>query len=282
MADAKISNLPVSTLPLAGTEVLPLVQSGVTKKASVENVLTSVQPSGTANGVTFLNGSKVSTSGSALTFDGTNFGVGTATPSRKLTVFGADGVPFLNVNGYDAASFTSATLDLGGVTAAQWNTVRLFASGAERLKADATNVTVSTGNLVIGTAGKGIDFSADPAAAGMTSELLDDYEEGTWTPTQGAGLTVVGAFSSDGTYTKIGNQVTVVGRLLGATSIAAASGAIMCGGVPFTGASYGLGTASDNGANNGISLFVLAPSLYAANAIPATTPAIRFGATFFV
>jgi len=37
---------------------------------------------GTANGVTYLNGSKVVTSGSALTFDGTNFGVGTASPTR--------------------------------------------------------------------------------------------------------------------------------------------------------------------------------------------------------
>ena len=32
------------------------------------------------------------------------------------------------------------------------------------------DVTLSDGNLVIGTAGKGIDFSADPSAAGMTSE----------------------------------------------------------------------------------------------------------------
>ena len=36
--------------------------------------------------------------------------------------------------------------------------------------------TIVDGNLVIGTAGKGIDFSADPSAPGMTSELLDDYE----------------------------------------------------------------------------------------------------------
>ncbi len=42
--------------------------------------------------------------------------------------------------------------------------------------------TILDGNLVIGTAGKGINFSADPSAPGMTSELLDDYEEGTWTP----------------------------------------------------------------------------------------------------
>ena len=95
--------------------------------------------------------------------------------------------------------------------------------------------TIVDGNLVIGTAGKGIDFSADPSAPGMTSELLDDYEEGTWTPTQGAGLTVVGAFTSTGTYTKIGNQVFVSGIINGATSIQYAGGtSIMFGGLPFT------------------------------------------------
>jgi hypothetical protein len=65
--------------------------------------------------------------------------------------------------------------------------------------------TIVNGNLVIGTAGKGIDFSADPSASGMTSELFDDYEEGTWTP---AG-NVITFTSASGTYTKVGNLVTV-------------------------------------------------------------------------
>jgi hypothetical protein len=71
------------------------------------------------------------------------------------------------------------------------------------------DVTLSTGNLVIGTAGKGIDFSADPSAAGMTSELLDDYEEGTFTPTV-VGVTTAGTATYSiqvGTYTRIGNRV---------------------------------------------------------------------------
>ena len=38
MADVKISNLPASTTPLAGTEVLPIVQSGTTVKVSVANL----------------------------------------------------------------------------------------------------------------------------------------------------------------------------------------------------------------------------------------------------
>ena len=38
MADVKISGLPASTVPLAGTEVLPIVQSSTTKKVSIANV----------------------------------------------------------------------------------------------------------------------------------------------------------------------------------------------------------------------------------------------------
>lgn len=63
--------------------------------------------------------------------------------------------------------------------------------------------TIIDGNLVIGTSGKGIDFSADAHAAGMTSELLDDYEEGTWTATYGA------SGSDTGNYIKIGNLVFI-------------------------------------------------------------------------
>ena len=61
-------------------------------------------------------------------------------------------------------------------------TVRV--EGTTRLNIDDTgDVKINDGNLVIGTAGHGIDFSATSNSAGsMTNELLDDYEEGTWTP----------------------------------------------------------------------------------------------------
>jgi len=91
--------------------------------------------------------------------------------------------------------------------------------------------TIVDGNFVLGTAGKGIDFSANPSAPGMTSELLDDYEEGTWTPvdTSGAGLTLT---TSNTHYTKIGNVVMVTGIVI-YPSTADASTAII-GGLPFT------------------------------------------------
>jgi hypothetical protein len=67
---------------------------------------------------------------------------------------------------------------------------------------NAQNVTVTAGNLVIGTSGKGIDFSATPGTG--TSELFDDYEEGEWT------CAVVGQTATrTGYYTKIGNVVHV-------------------------------------------------------------------------
>jgi len=74
----------------------------------------------------------------------------------------------------------------------------------------AGDVKVNTGNLVIGTSGKGIDFSADGNAAGMTSEVLDDYEEGTWTPTINgySGGSTQTYSAQAGNYTKIGNTVT--------------------------------------------------------------------------
>jgi hypothetical protein len=71
------------------------------------------------------------------------------------------------------------------------------------------NQTILNGNLVIGTAGNGIDFSAAAHAAGMTSELLDDYEEGTWTPVLGGdgGESGQSYTTQQGYYRKVGDVV---------------------------------------------------------------------------
>jgi len=78
------------------------------------------------------------------------------------------------------------------------------------------DVNVNTGNLVIGTSGKGIDFSADGNAAGMTSEVLDDYEEGTHalalTPATSGSITLNTSYDTL-KYVKIGNLVFVSGRV---------------------------------------------------------------------
>jgi hypothetical protein len=108
--------------------------------------------------------------------------------------------------------------------------------------------TIVDGNLVIGTAGKGIDFSADPSAPGVTSELLDDYEEGTFSPTlttDGTDFTSVTYFANfnGGKYTKIGRLVTIQIALgTSAVTIGPATGNIVIGNLPFTCAAHTGGT----------------------------------------
>lgn len=133
MADTKISALTASTTPLAGTEVLPIVQSGVTKQVSVADL----------------------TAGRAVS---------------------------------------------------------------------ATQLTLTTGNLIVAS-GQGVDFSATPGTG--TSELLNDYEEGTWTPVI-SGTTVAGTYQINAGVTR--TTYTKVGRLVCASAYIVLAGAITGGG----------------------------------------------------
>jgi hypothetical protein len=97
----------------------------------------------------------------------------------------------------------------------------------------------TNGNLAF-VSGKGIDFSA--TAGTGTSELLDDYEEGTWTPAfafdiGGTGI-VYGTRS--GKYTKIGNTVCVDFQLNVASGISVADYFVRLSGIPFNCANDGL------------------------------------------
>ena len=113
------------------------------------------------------------------------------------------------------------------------------------------NTTITSGNLVIGTSGNGIDFSATSDASGVTSggEVLDDYEEGTFTPafdfvsaSPSAGATV-----GEGLYTKIGRLVTVHVRLVNVNSTGA-TGDVTITGMPFT-------SKLDGGGDGSVTLF---------------------------
>jgi len=94
----------------------------------------------------------------------------------------------------------------------------------------AGNVVLGAGNVVLASA-QGIDFSATAGAG--TSELLDDYEEGTWTPldASGAGLAITG---SGCVYTKIGRVVTIEGIIIFPATASVANAAFT--GLPFNNA----------------------------------------------
>jgi hypothetical protein len=142
MADSKISALPASTTPLAGTEVLPIVQSSTTRQVSVANL----------------------TAGRAIS---------------------------------------------------------------------ATQLTLTTGNLIVAS-GQGIDFSA--TAGTGTSELFNDYEEGTWTPVltpNTSGTITITSPANSLNYTKTGRVVTLTGRIT-ITSVSLPLGLLILTGFPFT------------------------------------------------
>jgi hypothetical protein len=255
MADKKISALTAAATPLAGTEVFPIVQSSATVKATIANVQAAPVAAGTANGVQYLNASKVPSTGTQLNFDSTNLGLGAiptlatactnfelpfgATMSSRSNTAAPQFAMMSNAvgNWYDATykidGFATRYVQQGFDGGHVWSSAASGTAGnaisfLPRLGiSQAGDVTVNTGNLIIGTSGKGIDFSATPGTG--TSELLNDYEEGTWTPVAN-GITY--AAGTVGKYTKVGNLVTCTFNVIFPTTADASNAQIQ--GLPFT------------------------------------------------
>ena len=355
MADVKISGLPASTTPLAGTEVLPIVQGTTTKKVAVSdltagravsalsltstnnasintltvglgtgNVATTtavgyqalnatntgannsafgyqallVNTSGNSNVVIGHQAGYSNTTGQHNTYSGYRAGF-TATTANFNTAYGYQALQ-TNLDGQQnsafgrgAASFSTGSLitaighnalystttgsnlvalgnnagyGAAGVNANTTgsnntyigyqtvgsaatntnemvigytavgngsNTTTIGNSSTTNTIIPAGNATLTNGNLVMGTAAKGIDFSINPNPGGMTSELLNDYEEGTWTPvdSSGAGLSLTNT-SGNCFYTKVGNLVNLVFRFT--IPVTANTATLTIGGFPFT------------------------------------------------
>ena len=83
-----------------------------------------------------------------------------------------------------------------------------FASNTEALSiTDGGQVTITDGDLKIGTAGHGIDFSNSSSSYGISGEVLKHAESGTWTPTTKIGSTTQSLTGYSVAYDKIGNFV---------------------------------------------------------------------------
>ena len=91
------------------------------------------------------------------------------------------------------------------------NGILLRNNGAVELYHDDTKQCETSADGLAFPSGKGINFNAtaDASGTGVTagSELFDDYEEGTWTPTDGSGASISLSTSSTCVYTKIGRMV---------------------------------------------------------------------------
>jgi hypothetical protein len=121
-------------------------------------------------------------------------------------------------------------LRLDGTGLTIWNN-----SGSAQLYTTDANVNIA-GNLVV-SSGNGIDFSATTDATGMSSELLDDYEEGGWTPNFSDGTTTVTTGGTRiGKYVKVGQMVTAWASISnGQTTGLTSTASLRITGLPFTG-----------------------------------------------
>ena len=94
--------------------------------------------------------------------------------------------------------------------------------------------TQTSNGIVQGTAATGYNFTANTPAAGMTSQLLNWYEEGTWTGTMvGTTTNPTTPVTATGRYTRIGRNVTIAITFANVDTTGA-SGSLRINGAPFT------------------------------------------------
>jgi hypothetical protein len=225
MADKKISALPASTTPLAGTEVLPIVQGGATVQVSAANI--TAGRAVTALSATTTGGLKNISSGSDSESPTQGLFFTDAANKNVIVQLGASG------------GLSSFVYEAGG---AGWRRVAgLLVNG---------NSVVDVGNVVIGTTAKGITtgsaiplgFGVNNTVTAMTIDTSSNVGIGTTTPTSkldvnGAiNLSGVPYLATDGTsnYLKIGPAGTYIQNSAGSTTF----------GIITNAGNLGLGTSS--------------------------------------
>jgi hypothetical protein len=218
--------------------------------------------------------------------------VNTADTSGVLALQTA-GTTAVTVNASQVVSI--GTTNIGGTlntttTSGNWGEIVYDLANNAAMLAFRNNAGSAAGDISLSSAGAtsllisnvaGVNFPATQVAS-ANANTLDDYEEGTWTPNQGTGLTVIGTFSSLGGYTKVGRQVTVYGYVSATGSIALAGAGQLCSNLPFTQGDPPYAVATLQNTDNIVGgAFVLAAQITASSALAAASN-IKFSVTYFV
>jgi hypothetical protein len=192
-----------------------MAASGTTKKVTVNQIL-GAGGTATLASATITGDLTVDTNVLKVNTTTDRVGINTASPNNTLTVRGtqdagievnsADSNSSRLIFAYDPANtrwYINSTLSGSGTT-------RPLAFLIQNTEVARFN---TTGNLAFAT-GKGIDFTAVTGGTGTaTANVLNDYEEGTFTPTvvgsTTAGTATYSPGAQNGYYTKVGRLVTV-------------------------------------------------------------------------
>lgn len=256
MSNSKISALPSATTPLAGTEVLPIVQSSTTDQVTVANLTAgravsassfiaptigaasgsalSIQSNGTTNATLNTSGLFLVGLPTSIASNGVAQISGQSDTRLIIDSTSTQGVYFTK-SGSDNGTFR---VDSSGnynwfVKGAGTANMTLFSNGGLSI---GNTTDPGSGNLQFNSTSNGIYFGS--------SSLLSDYEVGTWTPVlefggANTGWSFYGNGGIYGKYTKIGNLVTVTG-MIGILSTGSSTGAATITGLPYTTLSSGV------------------------------------------
>ena len=217
-------------------------------------------------------------------------GIGTNTPAVKLHVAGTGNANSIMTNqvfriagGGNALNFgddgTDSLIGVGNSSSNLSILSRVAGVYSKTLTVNSdstikTAATISVGNATPSASGAGITFPATQSAASDVN-TLDDYEEGSWTPTY---LTTATNFTSitydtatRGQYTKIGNMVFVKGFIMtDSITVGSASGAVCIGNLPFAAAagsyqeaSGSIGQSAEFGTDNPSAIYAQHTQVYA-------------------
>jgi len=162
--------------------------TGLLKQGADGNVLQIARGMNTDSAVVRIGGNRTGDGSTYIDMHGTS---GATFGARLIRNAGTNGSTFLQTKG--TGSLVVRTDDAGDVV--------VQTGGAEAARFN------TSGNLAF-PSGQGIDFSA--TAGTGTSELFDDYEEGSWSPVLSTGMSSgpSGYTTQRGSYTKVGNLVS--------------------------------------------------------------------------
>jgi hypothetical protein len=173
-----------------------------------------------------------------------NVGIAKSAPVARLHLAGT------GTSGQVTASFIIENLSSGtmgvDITGTAGSSVARFRyGGGPGTGTNSMTGTFMTAGLEGVSAGTQGIYFAPTQVTSADANTLDDYEEGTWTPTYGGSVSnpTVTYQNNLGTYTKVGRQVTLIAEIH-ATSASGGSGVLTVNGFPFT-------TSSSGGARSG-------------------------------